>query len=280
VVEDEEPDTHVVKVLHLPKDTLAAVQQPARNLLLATVAAQYGEHIVLGGMADDHCPDKTPAAFRVMQDALNHLVMGTAQDGAYRVLSPFWHLSKADAVAQYLADGGAPDTLLRTHSCYRQWTKAGHGCGQCAACFRWRVALRANGLDVAAPGETITTEYLAKLHTYERGRVWTILRAIATRWHPVVAWDIDGVLTLETAGHDYAARTPDLARIGRLREQHTAGAWVVLHSSRREVDRGVTENWLNAHGVPYHALLLEKPPVAWQVDDRAGLQCPVLWTGQ
>lgn len=233
---------------------------PERNLLFACLAAQYGSRIILGAMKDDKSVDKTPDALAAMSAIL------TRFGGFGRTVSveaPFIDLMKHEAVAMYLANGGDPARLLSTWSCY------GNGetqCWDCKACFRWSSAMRANGLDVRLPSERVVAYYLGRLHTYPPGRIWSHLKAIDDPARRVALIDIDGVLTNETDGHDYTTRTAKAGAAPRLRslaESH----WVVLWSSRQEADRAVTEEWLRANAMPYHALLLDKPPAGLLVDD-------------
>lgn len=86
-----------------------------------------------------------------------------------------------------------------------------------------------------------------------------------------IAIDIDGVLTLETEGHDYARRTPNSRNIEAVRELFRQGHRITLFSARYPEDMNVTEAWLEAQVVPYHDIILGKLPYDTLVDDKA---CP------
>lgn len=228
---------------------------PARNLLLACIALHYGDDVVLGAMLDDVAIDKTPVAIAAQQQIL------TAQAGRpITVRAPLITMLKHEAVAYYLARGGSRERIKATWSCYSPGPLR---CLACKACMRWAVALRVNGIDVPLPNDEIIRGYLARLHIYEPGRQWAILNALDK---PVVTVDIDGVLTDETTGHDYAHRTPR----GQYALRHLArDQWVILHTSRDETDRAVTVAWLERHGFVYHGLVMNKLPAMLRVDDRA-----------
>lgn len=243
---------------------------PARNLMLACLALRWGSRIVLGGMADDNCADKTPAAFDDMSRIL------TAQAGRrIDVVSPFWNLTKFEAISHYLAGGGDPERLRQTFSCYdphmglRDPQQA--RCGECEACFRWSVALRAAGVDVPPPGEAMAIRYLQNLHTYHPARQWATLAGLRQPGREIVECDIDGTLT-EAAGAvpvAHADKRPNTRAIEALRSHYDRGSWVILHTARPEVDRAVTAAWLGTFRVPHHALLMGKPPAAIRFDDLA-----------
>jgi hypothetical protein len=91
----------------------------------------------------------------------------------------------------------------------------------------------------------------------------------------VIAFDIDGVLTVEDSSNyedmagSYAYRTPNKENIALVNEAVSKGWCVVLFTGRHEGYRKLTENWLFAHGVNYHFLIMDKPYFKYIVDDRA-----------
>lgn len=250
---------------------------PARNLLLASLAANYGSSIVIAGLLDDHVPDKNAEAFDAMSDVLSRCA-----GYAVSVFSPLIRMHKHEAVNYYLrVDPEHRDIraqrLASTWSCYTPTTEGSfHGegeqrCLDCPACFRWAVSLRVNGIRVAMPSDRVIESYLSRLHTYEPGRRWATLQALRMYGdgRRVMAVDIDGVVTVEPDGREYATRTPASEAIAVLRDAFASNhSWVVLHTARDESDRTVTVEWLARHGVPHHALLMNKPPADIRVDDR------------
>lgn len=83
----------------------------------------------------------------------------------------------------------------------------------------------------------------------------------------VIGVDIDGTLTREKAGHDYASRTPRKEVINKVNQFHKEGHIIILFSSRWESDREVTRAWMKKHGVKYHALVLGKPAFDMYIGD-------------
>jgi len=249
------------------RHTADGVFVPARNLMLACLAIHHGDDVVMGAMADDRSMDKTPEALLAMARILSD------QGGRpITVRSPLMEQLKHEAVAGYLARHPlfGEMRMRQTWSCYGPGPER---CLNCKACFRWAVAMRVNGIDVPLPADEIIAGYLRRLFIYEPGRQWAILSALRgwpsqgrPQHREVVVVDVDGVLTVETDGRDYARRTPRAfaARsLERLAKEH----WVVLHTARPESDRKVTEAWLERHGMAYHGLLMNKPSAGLLVDD-------------
>lgn len=83
----------------------------------------------------------------------------------------------------------------------------------------------------------------------------------------VIGVDIDGTLTVETAGHNYTTRTPNRKVIDKINQFHKEGHIIVLFSSRWESDREITRSWMKKYGVKYHALILNKPKFDLYIDD-------------
>ena len=86
---------------------------------------------------------------------------------------------------------------------------------------------------------------------------------------PIVAVDIDGVITNETEGHDYLIRTPNLANIDKVNLLGSVGCAILLYTSRLEIDREVTEEWLATHGVKYQDIFFDKVTYDYLIDDKA-----------
>jgi len=79
--------------------------------------------------------------------------------------------------------------------------------------------------------------------------------------------DLDGTLTIETEGQNYADRTPYWPMINVVNELYFAGDHITLFTARYPSDRTVTKRWLDKHGVMYHKLILGKPRFDIYVDD-------------
>ena len=89
-----------------------------------------------------------------------------------------------------------------------------------------------------------------------------------------IAVDIDGVLTLETKGHDYATRTPNNANIDRVRTLFEQGHTIILYTARWEQDRELTEKQMNDWGVPFKELVMGKLKYDLLIDDLSMSRVP------
>ncbi len=250
---------------------------PARNLLFATLALGYGSHVVMGGMYDDRSIDKTPTAFREMSRLLTDMA------GRHiAVTSPLFSLRKHEAVHRYMhgqleGRGVEPNVwrskaecierLKQTWSCYSPGPRQ---CLECKACMRWAVAMRVNGIAVPMPKDEVIARYLKRLDHYDEGRRWAIIMALRGWTRGLMCVDIDGTLTKEADGQEYATRTPLPDKIKKLNQIYDEGkTWIMLYTARPSPDRQVTEDWLAQNGVAYHGLIMNKPPVYLYIDDRS-----------
>jgi len=79
-------------------------------------------------------------------------------------------------------------------------------------------------------------------------------------------FDLDGTLTVEVEGFDYAKRTPvrnRISAINTISDKHK----IIIWTSRLEEDRAVTEAWLEDNKVVYDHLFFCKPRFDILVDD-------------
>jgi len=96
--------------------------------------------------------------------------------------------------------------------------------------------------------------------------------------------DIDGTLSYETEGFNYAKRTPNLEAIDALRQIKAEGKEIILYSSRGfyslqenkiedfNNDYDITKKWLAENNVPYDDLKIGKPDYFHQWDDKSSNQ--------
>jgi len=80
--------------------------------------------------------------------------------------------------------------------------------------------------------------------------------------------DIDGTLTKETKGHDYASRTPRkniINKVNKLYRNHN----IILWTSRLGMgnDKSITKKWLKENNVKYNQLIFGKRKYDLWVDD-------------
>lgn len=251
---------------------------PMRNLYLAMLACKYGDEIIICGLEDDCVDDKTPEAFARFSDLLSDF-----NDRRIRVTSPFWEMSKADIVKWYLETHHNDATkLLETISCYspdlQDGTDIKRYCGQCRCCFRKWNALYVNGIELPFHNIGVMKEYLVKARQdyYIPKRNASIIKAVTNYAEKsefsylgkVCRVDIDGILTVETEGHDYENRTPDRDNISKVNLLCEQGAIIILWTSRYPEDQKVTEEWLGRHGVWYDRLEFGKPQYDGIIDDK------------
>lgn len=122
---------------------------PYRNLLLATIAMQYGQHVYFGFNSADNAPDKDDVFLKRMTTLFRHLNKQCVWDMGwdnkkFSFSAPFTHLTKSEMVKQVLADGMSPEQVQGIRSCYSSESKK--GCGVCRPCVKRAVALINNGL--------------------------------------------------------------------------------------------------------------------------------------
>ena len=86
----------------------------------------------------------------------------------------------------------------------------------------------------------------------------------------VFAVDLDGVLCEEGdwSPEGIITRKPKPENIALINSLFDQGNIIIIYSARREEDRPYTEAWLKAHKVKYHALVLEKLPFDYYIDER------------
>ena len=237
---------------------------PGRNLYYAMLACKYSDKIIMAGVADDNVNDKNADIFREFSRTLS-----TLNNREIKVVSPFWEMTKADIVKWYLENVGDKEALIQTGSCY-DLTKGSY-CGNCTCCFRKWVALWVNGIQMPFYNRDLMAEYFKKARRglYVSQRNSNILRAVREYLEKkTYCIDIDGVLTIETEGHDYEKRTPNVENINRVKSMYRSGHTVLLFTSRYPEDKEVTEEWLDKYAVPYNTLLFGKPYYDYIIDDK------------
>ena len=114
---------------------------PNRNLILASIACNYGNNIILAGIKDDDVIDKNPIAFQSMSECLTEI-----NTGDIKVISPFWHHSKIDII-NWMHDcvDNAEEILKTSVSCY---SSTEGQCGNCPSCLRKAIAFEACELSI------------------------------------------------------------------------------------------------------------------------------------
>ena len=239
---------------------------PFRNLFIAMMATKYDREICIAGVRDDKVIDKSEEAFLAMTKCLSGI-----DSLPTRIFSPFWGLTKADIVGNFINHGyGMKEDLLGTISCY-SGTEPTNYCGRCRCCFRKWNALWVNGIRLPFHDADIRREYYesAQNEKYDPQRNQHIMLGVL-EYESMNSYlvDIDGILTNETQGHDFISRTPNNGNIACVNSLYQ-GNIITLYSSRLEEDREVTVEWMKKHGVKYHMLILGKQYGDVYIDDKA-----------
>ena len=84
-----------------------------------------------------------------------------------------------------------------------------------------------------------------------------------------IAVDIDGILTVETEGHNYKTRTPNKRMINKINQLFTKGHIIMLFTSRYLEDCEETKIWLHKNGVRYHFIKFDKLQYDLLIDDKS-----------
>ena len=141
---------------------------PSRNLYFVTLAAEYGDTILLASTAGDNSTDKDELFAEHAGRILTHMYSSNhfKNRDNITVSLPGKHLSKGQLVFEYVAQGGDVSSLARTVSCYAGTEQH---CGQCKACIRKWAALMANGIEyddfVTHPREYNWTSIVAAINS-------------------------------------------------------------------------------------------------------------------
>lgn len=168
---------------------------PFRNAELILCAAQYGEDIYLGVIADEVNSDKSPEFLAAMKQVLDisHRAQYWTEGREFQLKTPFRGYTKTELVKRYIANGGSLTDLFQTVSCYDGGDKH---CGRCSSCFkRWVALTVALGQDAADPVAPVHA-WARHPATWQTRAYW--LQKLATyaprrRREVMVALDIVGV---------------------------------------------------------------------------------------
>lgn len=122
---------------------------PYRNLILGTLAMQYGQHVYFGFNEADNAPDKDDVFIRRLTTLFRHLNKHCIGDMGWEnthfsFSAPYKHLTKTEMVAECLKQGMPVDWIQKIRSCYDSASEI--GCGVCRPCLNRGIALINNGI--------------------------------------------------------------------------------------------------------------------------------------
>lgn len=144
---------------------------PARNAILAMVAVNYGNTILLGSVAQSRGADKDKPFQKHMNLLFEHMFSPQPvwlPDGAPVWLGlPVYHLTKTELVWEAVNRGARGEDIRdRTFSCYTP-TPDGTECGQCKPCGRKWGALAANGIEPAVDARSAFYPYVEEVEDFD-----------------------------------------------------------------------------------------------------------------
>jgi 7-cyano-7-deazaguanine synthase len=143
---------------------------PNRNIYLLTMASNYGDNIMFGGLKDDNVGDKSYEFSKLMSSVLTQSL-----GREVKVDSPFWGMEKIDILRWYYQHIGSfsdgDDPIMHTTSCYHPTETY---CGRCASCFRKACAFQAVGVNLAFYNDDLALNYYKNRFKYTRKRVESI----------------------------------------------------------------------------------------------------------
>ena len=122
---------------------------PYRNLILGTIAMQYGQHVYFGFNIYDEAPDKDENFLRKLNSLFRHLNVNCIGDMGWEnrhfgFYAPFKKFSKTEMVRKCLESGMPAEMIQKIRSCYSSTSII--GCMDCRVCFNKAVALLNNGI--------------------------------------------------------------------------------------------------------------------------------------
>jgi len=145
---------------------------PNRNLLMASIATNYSNTVMMAGLVDDNVGDKSKSFCRsaslVLSESLGRDIVFT---------SPFWSHEKADIVGWLLDVLGkevALAEIMKTKSCY---SKTELYCGKCPSCFRKMCALAYHDIFIPFTNFNLVINYYATRANYPHKRLVGIYKA-------------------------------------------------------------------------------------------------------
>lgn len=165
-------DRLVIKELPLGEFERENKYLPYRNLMLGTLAMQYGQHVYFGFNQTDDAPDKDVVFLDKTTSLFRHLNKNCIGDmgwenSRFSFNAPFKKLSKTQMVKLCIEKGMPIEWIQNIRSCYDD--KSEIGCGNCYVCLNQAVALINNHIyKDSLFDEPITIEKLTNRYEYAK----------------------------------------------------------------------------------------------------------------
>ncbi len=131
--------------LSLQKDERLDAIIPLRNLYFTMIASRYGDHIGIGVLHGEVNSDKS-YSFRKQAGKILSLCYSRSYWSQGRTIDinyPISHLTKAEAIKEYLRRRFSKDELIKTRSCY---ANSPLPCGICSNCVKRYIAFTLNNI--------------------------------------------------------------------------------------------------------------------------------------
>ena len=127
-----------VKVVSLPLSQFMSTDGNntiiLRNLIFAAIAVNYGDHILIGGVADDIHYDSAKEFLKDETQLFNSFLVNEGMNEVF-IEAPFKDYTKEELLEKYVDSGFDIEDLYKfSWSCYSPHN--GKECGKCPACRR------------------------------------------------------------------------------------------------------------------------------------------------
>lgn len=114
---------------------------PLRNLIFASIAVNYGDEIIIGGLKSDLHFDKKPEFTNKATELFNSVLEKERQPKTVKISVPFSNYTKTDLIVEYLKKGYSLEDLDKySWSCHTP--ENNKPCGHCQACRARNLAIQ------------------------------------------------------------------------------------------------------------------------------------------
>lgn len=169
-------DRIIIKELPIGEYERESMYLPYRNLLLGTIAMEYGQHVYFGFNSSDDAPDKDNMFLNKITSLFKHLNKNCIADmnwsnSNFSFNAPYKKYSKAQLVKQCIDKGMSVEFIRNIRTCYDG--ESHKGCGLCQPCIRKAAALIINNISIDGLFDTpITIDTFKKeLELINKGEV-------------------------------------------------------------------------------------------------------------
>lgn len=106
---------------------------PLRNLIFAAIGINYGDQVLIGGLASDSHYDKTEEFANATTELFNSVLQKERSKRTVKIVVPFRKYTKTQLLVEFFKNGGTVNELNENSwSCYEPVNNK--PCGKCHAC--------------------------------------------------------------------------------------------------------------------------------------------------